>query len=585
MDLRRYGYPSDFHDSMNTISSQLSALLEGGGKMRNRIAPFARYIALLATFVVTYGLIFHWIMAREGQDHSWFTGIYWALTVMSTLGFGDITFQTDLGRAFSSVVLLTGVVMLIIILPFLFIQLVYAPWLEERARHRVWRLQHVPSDVSSHVIICKNDPIAEGLVRRLEHIGIPAYIIEPDADRAVAMHDAGLPVVTGEIDSVETLRRAGVDRARLLVANASDTVNSNIVPTARAVSETVEIVALADVVDSVDVLELSGADHVLQLPAQLGEHLANRARSGSAHANRIGRCHGLVLAEFPVHDTPLQNRSPSDSQLTNFTGVSIAAVWEGGNLRPPDAEKALTPLCIPVVLGSEDQLRELDEVLAIYDVNPHPVLIIGGGKVGRAAGRALKARGVPVHIVERNASLAPKIEGIPDQLFIGDAADRQVLDRAGIADAPSVLLTTHDDAMNVYLTVYCRRLNADARVLTRVTHKRNVEAIQRAGADFVLSYASFGIQTIFAIVRSREATVLGEKINLFYIALPPSLAGRRLGETHIAAQTGLIVIAVEKDGTVTSGPEADYVLAEGSELVALGSVAQRDLFESAFAED
>ena len=574
---------------MKTITSQLAALLEGGGRMRHRIAPFARYIALLTAFVLVYGFVFQLIMAREGQDHTWFTSIYWTLTVMSTLGFGDITFHSDLGRAFSSVVLLTGVVMLLIILPFLFIQLVYAPWLEERARQRVWRLQHVPSDISNHVLICKNDPIndpiAEGLVRRLEHIGIAAYIIEPDADRAVAMDDAGLPVVTGEIDSVETLRRAGVDRARLLVANASDTVNSNIVLTARAVSETVKIVALADVVDSVDVLELSGADHVLQLPAQLGEHLANRVRSGSAHANRIGRCHGLVLAEFPVHDTPLQNRSPSDSQLTDFTGVSIAAVWEGGNLRPPDPDKILTPMCIPVVLGSDDQLRELDEVLAIYDVNPHPVLIIGGGKVGRAAGRALKARGVPVHIVERNASLAPKIEGIPDQLFIGDAADRQVLDRAGIADAPSVLLTTHDDAMNVYLTVYCRRLNADARVLTRVTHKRNVEAIQRAGEDFVLSYASFGIQTIFAIVRGRDATVLGEGINLFYIPLPASLSGRRLGETYIAARTGLIVIAVEKDGTVTSGPDADYVLAEGSELVTLGSVAQRDLFESAFVDE
>lgn len=567
---------------MKTFSSQLAALLEGGGKMGRRIVPFAGYIALLTTFIVVYGLLFHLIMAREGQEHTWFTGIYWALTVMSTLGFGDITFHTDLGRAFSSVVLLTGIVMLLIILPFLFIQLVYAPWLEERSRNRVLRLQRVPDDVSGHVLICKDDPIAEGLVRRLELVGIPAYIIEPDAERAVAMRDAGLPVVTGEIDSVETLRRAGADRARLLVANASDTVNSNIVLTARAVSETVEIIALADVVDSVDVLELSGADHVLQLPAQLGEHLANRVRSGSAHANRIGRCHGLVLAEFPVHDTPLQNRSISDSQLTDFTGVNMAAVWEGGSLRPADPDKVLTPLCVPVVVGSEDQLRELDEVLAIYDMNPNPVLIIGGGKVGRAAGKALKARGVPVHIVEKNANLAAKIEGIPDQLFIGDAADRRVLERAGITDAPSVLLTTHDDAMNVYLTVYCRRLNPDARVLTRVTHSRNVEAIQRAGADFVLSYASFGIQTIFAIVRGREATVLGEEINLFYITLPASLAGKRLGDSGIATRTGLIVVAIEESGTVSSGPGADHVLSAGSELVALGSVAQRELFESVF---
>jgi len=569
---------------MKTFSSQLAALVKGGGTMGRRIAPFARYIALLTAFILAYGVLFHVIMAREGQDHTWFTGIYWALTVMSTLGFGDITFHTDLGRAFSSVVLLTGVVMLLIILPFLFIQLVYAPWLEERARNRVERLRQIPDGVSGHVLICRNDPIAEGLVRRLELVDIPAYIIEPDAERAVSMHEAGLPVLTGEIDSVDTLRRAGVDRARLLLANASDTVNSNILLTTRAISETVPIIALADLIDSVDVLQLSGADHVLQLPSQLGEHLANRVRSGSAHANRIGRCHGLSLAEFPVHDTPLQNRSIREIRLTEFTGVRIAAVWEGGSLRPPEPDKVLTPLCVPLVVGSDDQLRELDEVLAIYDMNPNPVLIIGGGKVGRAAGQALKGRGIPVHIVERNEALAPKIDGIPDRMFIGDAADRKVLNEAGITEAPSVLLTTHDDAMNVYLTVYCRRLNPDARILTRVTHKRNVEAIQRAGADFVLSYASFGIQTIFAIVRGREATVLGEEINIFYITLPPSLAGERLGDSGIATRTGLIVVAVEKDGCVSTDVNAGYILTAGSELIALGSITQRERFEEVFVE-
>nr|MBF0222247.1 hypothetical protein [Desulfobulbaceae bacterium] len=36
-------------------------------------------------------------MMYEGREFSWITGFYWTLTVMSTLGFGDITFQTDLG--------------------------------------------------------------------------------------------------------------------------------------------------------------------------------------------------------------------------------------------------------------------------------------------------------------------------------------------------------------------------------------------------------------------------------------------------------------------------------------------------------
>lgn len=570
---------------MKTFSSQLAAMAAGGGKMRSRIAPFARYLALLVGMILVYAWLFHVIMAWEGQEHTWFTGIYWALTVMSTLGFGDITFHTDVGRAFSSVVLLSGVVMLLIILPFLFIQLVYVPWLEERARSRVTRLHRVPADVSGHVLICNDDPIAVGLVRRLEFVDVPAYIIEPDADKAMAMHDAGLPVVSGEIDSVETLKNAGVDRASLVLANASDMVNSNIVLTARDVSEDVPIVALADVRDSVDVLELSGANHVLQLPAQLGESLANRVKAGTTHVNRIGRCHGLTLGEFPVHGTPLQNRTLRDIGLAEFTGAAVVAVWEGGRLQAPDPDMVLSPLSVPVVVGTDDQMRELDEILVIYDANPNPVLVIGGGKVGRATAQSLKERGVPVHVVEKNRNLEAKIAGIPDEVFIGDAADREVLDRAGIADAPSVVLTTHDDAMNVYLTVYCRRLNPDARILTRVTHQRNVEAIQRAGADFVLSYASLGVQAIFAIIRGRDATVLGEGMNLFYIPVPDRLVGRTLEGCGIGSRCGLNVIATEHDGEVVTGPPDSHRLERGMELVAMGSIGQRERFDQLFEDE
>ncbi len=563
---------------MKTVGSQLAALVTGGGKVRQQFAPFAKYVAVLVAVVLLYGWLFHVIMAWEGQQHTWFTGIYWALTVMSTLGFGDITFESDLGRVFSSVVLLTGVVLLLIILPFLFIRLVYAPWLEQRRRSRLRALQFVPAEVAGHVLICADDPIALGLIRRLELAGVPAYVIEPDPDLAMRMQDAGLPVVTGEIDAVETYRAAGAARARLVLANASDTVNSNIVLTVRELSESVPIVALAEVADSIDVLELSGATNVLPLKQRLGEHLANRVSAGTAHANVIGKFHDLLLVEFPVHDTPLKGRTIRETQLREFTGVTIVGVWERGRFQAARPDLELLPLSVPVAIGTREQIDELNDVLVIYDANPNPVLIIGGGKVGRAAARALKQREIRVHVVERNRELEPKIAGIPDRLILGDAADRQVLGEAGVTEAPSILLTTHDDAMNVYLTVYCRRLNPDARILTRVTHERNVEAIQRAGADFVLSYASFGVQTVFSIVQGRELVVLGEGVDLFYVPLPASLADKTLAEAEIGARTGLDVIALQEDGRLVTNLPPDRRLVEGSALVALGSAEQRARF-------
>ena len=474
--------------------------------------------------------------------------------------------------------LLTGVVLLLIILPRLFIRLVYAPWLEQRSRGRIRALRSAPPDVSDHVLICANDPIALGLLRRLELAGVPAYVIEPDPDLAMRMQDAGLPVLTGDIDAAETYRAAGAARACLVLANASDTVNSNIVLTVRELSESVPVAAVAEVEDSIDILELSGSTHVLPLKQRLGEHLANRVSAGSAHANMIGKFHDLLLVEFPVHNTPLQGCTLRETRLREFTGVTIIGVWEHGRFRSATPDLVLTPLSVPVAIGGEKEIQELNEVLVIYDANPNPVLILGGGKVGRSAARALKQRGVPVHLVERDSELEAKIAGIPDRLILGDAADRHVLDEAGVAEAPSILVTTHDDAMNVYLNVYCRRLNPDARILSRVTHERNVEAIHRAGADFVLSYASLGAQTVLSIVQNRELVVLGEGVDLFYVPLPASLVDRTLAEAEIGARSGLSVIALQENGRTVTRLLPGRRLTKGSTLVALGSADQRERF-------
>ena len=62
----------------------------------------------------------------------------------------------------------------------------------------------------------------------------------------------------------------------------------------------------------------------------------------------------------------------------------------------------------------------------------------------------------------------------PEQYIVGNAADLDVLKQAGIDEAPTVIVTTHDDDLNVYLTIYCRRLRPDIQIISRATEERNV---------------------------------------------------------------------------------------------------------------
>jgi Trk K+ transport system NAD-binding subunit len=138
-----------------------------------------------------------------------------------------------------------------------------------------------------------------------------------------------------------------------------------------------------------------------------------------------------------------------------------------------------------------------------------------------------------------------------------------------------VLLTTHDDATNIYLAVYCRRLKPDVRLVSRITHEKNMEAVLRAGADFVLSYASLGVDSLMSILLGSDLVVLGEGINLFHMKVPDPFVGRTLAESGIGARTGLNVIGIQRDGHVDTAVGADQRLAAGNQLVMLGSREQR----------
>lgn len=564
---------------MKFLVSQFAYLLSER-ESRGNLRALLRYLLFLAGLVTAYTVLFHVIMLLEGERHSWVTGLYWTLVVMTTLGFGDITFTSDLGRFFSIVVLMSGVVFLLVMLPFLFIRLFYAPWLEARVRLRAPR--RVPDDMAGHVILVEYDAIAVELVERLQAADIPYVVLEPDPAKATQLMGDGVFVAAGEHDSRTTFERTRAAAARMVLANCEDTVNTNITLTVREVAADVPIVAFVEEDESVDILQLSGATTVLPLKRRLGEYLANRAVFGRAEAHVIGTRGPLRIAELPVQNTPLAGLAVRETRLRERTGLSIVGLWERGRLRTTYPQTPIGPDGVLVVAGTAAQLQALDALLPAEAPPSTPLIVIGAGKVGEAASEALAAKGAPVHVIDRDERALATVAPHAAATFAGDAADRHLLEHAGIASTPTVLLTTNDDAMNIYLAVFCRRLNPRLRIVSRITHERNVEAIHRAGADFVLSYTSLGVEAVMSLLGGYELLVLGEGVELFAVPVPPGLAGRRLRETGIGSVTGLSVVALKQGTSLTTDLSGEAVLSGDTELVMLGSVEQRRKFAEAF---
>src|SRR5699024_8027374 len=172
----------------------------------------------------------------------------------------------------SVVVVLSVMVSLLILLPFTFIEFFYAPWLKAQSEARAPR--ELPKDAPGHVIITHFKPLSQSLIRKLDNYAYDYVLVVDDLQQALKYHDQGYKVVYGALDDPSTYKKLRVSRAALVVTLGTDMVNSNITNTVRELDEDVPIVATANSADSLDLLKLAGADHVIQLGQILGRSLA-----------------------------------------------------------------------------------------------------------------------------------------------------------------------------------------------------------------------------------------------------------------------------------------------------------------------
>jgi len=562
---------------MKFLPSVLNYIFQRKSVQRN-IATLIKYFIFLGVLVTVYSVIFHLIMQSEGREYSWITGFYWTLTVMTTLGFGDITFISDPGKIFSIVVLLSGVIFLLVLLPFTFIQFFYAPWLQAQERSRAPR--ELPDDAKDHVIMTGINPVTFSLAEKLIFNKRDYVVVVEEMQEALDLFDKGYRVAVGYLDDPETYKKMRIENAAMLVSLGSDEQNTKIVYTVRELDEDIPIVAKATYGDSVDILKYAGSNYVIELPKMLGEALARRTIGGTARSNIVGRFNELIIAEALAEGTPLVGKSIRQSQLRESCGVTVVGVWERGNFVIPTPETTIKSSTVLVLAGEEENFIKYDELFCIYHVSEEPVLILGGGRVGRATARALQKKNIDYRIIEK---LSEKFI-IKEKTIIGSAADIDTLKKAGIDRTPSIIITTHDDATNIYLTIYCRSLRPDVQIISRSNMDRNVSTLHRAGADLVMSYTSLGADSIYNILQRNKVLMFAEGLDIFQVKIPESLIGTPISGSGIREKTQCNILAIGVNGDFIPTPSPSYVLGKNQELILIGTLDSEKKFIETFIE-
>ncbi len=545
---------------------------------------FTHFLLVLVVEIAVFSALFHWIMLYEGREYSIITGVYWTFTVMSTLGFGDITFTSDLGRIFSIIVLVSGIVFFLILLPFTFIQHFYLPWMERQKKEMVPR--RLPDSIRGHVLIAGTNPIALNLSETLMRYDMKAYLLCSDMQTALQLLSQGYKAVLGEHDDKETYSKLHAETAASLVVMDTDIRSANIVFSAHEAAPELPIVAGVESLEARDILRMAGCSRCFHFYSLLGEALARRVIHPSHRVSVLGHFGRLVIAEAPVMRTPLAGKTLLESGIRHDTGVSVVGVWERGAFSLPRPDTTFGRSTVLMVAGTEEQVRAFNSLLSStdqdMDARQPATIIIGGGRVGLAVARSLSRRGINALIVDRKQN----IDAGSTPVVCGDASDLSLMEKAGIRTTPTIIVTTHDDDANIYLTIYCRSLRPDVQIISRASLDRNVNGLHLAGADLVLSLASLVSATVINLLSPNRLLMLNERLSVFRSTVSENLAGMSLARSGIRGNTRCSVLAVHcPDGTSHINPEAGYVLARGDTIYLIGDNHAQTLYRKYYGID
>jgi Trk K+ transport system NAD-binding subunit len=388
------------------------------------------------------------------------------------------------------------------------------------------------------------------------------------------LKELGVKVMLGDLMNQETYINARVENAALVATTESDLLNTNVAFTVRGITKDVTIISTVNREAAVDILKLAGSDHVLQLGEIMGVILARRTNAGDAFAHLVGRFGDLQIAEALVTGSSLVGLTLQETKLRQKVGVNVVGVWERGKFQAAQPDTKISQSTVLVLAGSGAQIDVYNQTFGVKGDMKAPVLILGGGRVGRATGRALASRHLEYRIVEKDPL---RVKGVKNAI-VGDAAELEVLKNAGIMDSPCVIITTHDDDVNVYLTIYCRLLRPDIQIITRSTLERNLGNMHRAGADFVMSYASMGANTILNLLQRSDIMMVAEGLDLIKVKVPEQLEGHTIAESSIRKETGCTIIGIRQDEEMSINPEPSTVLPKGAEIILIGTAKAENRF-------
>ncbi len=292
--------------------------------------------------------------------------LYMTVITITTVGYREVYPLSDTGRIFTMALIAVGVATLFMAIAAVGERAVRSEFLKLFTGAR---MQEKIDRLTGHFLVCGFGRVGQQVAAELAKHSVPFVVVDRNPDVLALCKERGYLYTEGDASRDEVLHKAGIQRARGLLACAdSDEANVYVILSARELNPKLYIVARANYYESEPKLRRAGADRVVSPYAIGGRRMAMMAikplvvdaLDTAMYAGPLA----MALEELQVTtDSLLANRTVEEARRMYAKGLIILAVEKAGKglIVHPSGDTCIEPGDRLVVLGTPEQLEEVEK--------------------------------------------------------------------------------------------------------------------------------------------------------------------------------------------------------------------------------